>query len=171
MRVKNLQLRQKCVNYYVKIKDSKQYCMCELYIVRFIVTLILPLQKRTVPYFALVRLFRVRVVYFLGSVIFWFPKYITPFHIFLSIQMFSRYLYRPKDVFSESCMYRRIFGFLHYPSSVLFNNFFLAYHYDEENIQPMITTGGPWWRSWLRHCATSQKVAGSIPDGVIGIFH
>ena len=24
---------------------------------------------------------------------------------------------------------------------------------------------------WLRHCATSQKVAGSIPDGVIGIFH
>jgi len=27
------------------------------------------------------------------------------------------------------------------------------------------------WRSWLRHCATSRKVAGSIPDGVIGIFH
>jgi len=27
------------------------------------------------------------------------------------------------------------------------------------------------WRSRLRHCATSQKVAGSIPDGVIGIFH
>jgi len=28
-----------------------------------------------------------------------------------------------------------------------------------------------WWRSWLRHCATSRKVAGSIPDGVTGIFH
>ena len=28
-----------------------------------------------------------------------------------------------------------------------------------------------WWRSWLRHCATSRKVAGSIPDGVIIIFH
>jgi hypothetical protein len=26
------------------------------------------------------------------------------------------------------------------------------------------------WRSWLRHCATSQKVAASIPDGVIGFF-
>jgi len=25
------------------------------------------------------------------------------------------------------------------------------------------------WRSWLKHRAT--KVAGSIPDGVIGIFH
>ena len=27
------------------------------------------------------------------------------------------------------------------------------------------------WRSWLRHWATNRKVAGSIPDGVIGIFH
>jgi len=26
------------------------------------------------------------------------------------------------------------------------------------------------WRSCLRHCATSGKVAGSIPDGVTGIF-
>jgi hypothetical protein len=28
-----------------------------------------------------------------------------------------------------------------------------------------------WWRSCLRHCATRQKVSGSIPDGVIGVFH
>jgi len=27
------------------------------------------------------------------------------------------------------------------------------------------------WRSWFRHWATSRKVAGSIPDGIIGIFH
>jgi hypothetical protein len=26
-------------------------------------------------------------------------------------------------------------------------------------------------RSWLRHCATNQKVAGSIPGMVFGIFH
>jgi hypothetical protein len=26
-------------------------------------------------------------------------------------------------------------------------------------------------RSWLRHCATRRKVAGSIPDGVTGIFY
>jgi hypothetical protein len=26
-------------------------------------------------------------------------------------------------------------------------------------------------RSWLRHCATSRKVADLIPDGAIGIFH
>jgi hypothetical protein len=30
--------------------------------------------------------------------------------------------------------------------------------------------GGTGWRSWLRHCATSRKVAGSIPDGAIGIY-
>ena len=30
---------------------------------------------------------------------------------------------------------------------------------------------GTRWRSWLRRCATSRNVAGSIPDGVIGIFH
>jgi hypothetical protein len=24
---------------------------------------------------------------------------------------------------------------------------------------------------WLKHCATNRKVEGSIPDGVIGIFH
>jgi len=33
------------------------------------------------------------------------------------------------------------------------------------------SNGGTRWRSWLMHCATSRKVAGSIPDGVIGIFH
>ena len=27
-----------------------------------------------------------------------------------------------------------------------------------------------WWYSWLMHCATSRKVAGSISDGVTGIF-
>jgi len=30
---------------------------------------------------------------------------------------------------------------------------------------------GTRWGSWLRHCAASRKVAGSIPDGVAGNFH
>ena len=30
---------------------------------------------------------------------------------------------------------------------------------------------GTRWRSWMMHCATSRKVAGSIPNGFIGIFH
>jgi len=32
-------------------------------------------------------------------------------------------------------------------------------------------TGSTRWRSWLRHCTTSQKVAGSIPDDVTEFFH
>jgi hypothetical protein len=28
-----------------------------------------------------------------------------------------------------------------------------------------------WWRSWLRHCATSRKIATSIPDDVTAIFY
>jgi hypothetical protein len=32
-------------------------------------------------------------------------------------------------------------------------------------------SGGTRCRSWLRRCATSRKIEGSIPDGVIGIFH
>jgi hypothetical protein len=30
---------------------------------------------------------------------------------------------------------------------------------------------GTRWYSWLRHCTTNRKVAGSIPDFVIGIFY
>ena len=32
------------------------------------------------------------------------------------------------------------------------------------------TSRGTRWRRWLRHCDTNRKVAGSIHDGVIGIF-
>jgi hypothetical protein len=35
----------------------------------------------------------------------------------------------------------------------------------------IVTAWGTLRRSWLRHCATILKVAGSVPDGVIGIFH
>ena len=36
----------------------------------------------------------------------------------------------------------------------------------------MVTSDGATrWRSWLSNCATGCKVAGSIPDCVIGILH
>ena len=37
---------------------------------------------------------------------------------------------------------------------------------------PCYNCGTRWqsWRSWLRHCATSRKIAGSFPDGVTGNF-
>ena len=34
-----------------------------------------------------------------------------------------------------------------------------------------LITAGTAVAQWLRCCATNRKVAGSIPDGVIGIFH
>ena len=36
---------------------------------------------------------------------------------------------------------------------------------------PYIYLEGTAVAQWLRRCATSRKVAGSIPDGVTGIFH
>ena len=33
-----------------------------------------------------------------------------------------------------------------------------------------ILRGGTRWYNWVKHCATSRKVAGSIPDVVIGNF-
>jgi hypothetical protein len=46
-----------------------------------------------------------------------------------------------------------------------------AIHVILTTVKTHITCGGTRWRSWLRHCTTSRKVAGSIHDGVIGIFH
>jgi hypothetical protein len=34
-----------------------------------------------------------------------------------------------------------------------------------------LCSGDTRWRSWLRHCATSRKFAGSIPEGIIWNFH
>jgi hypothetical protein len=33
------------------------------------------------------------------------------------------------------------------------------------------TLGATLWRSWLRRCATSRKITGSVPNAVIGTFH
>jgi len=38
-------------------------------------------------------------------------------------------------------------------------------------ISPSPVLGGTLWLSWLRHCATSRKVEGSIHYGVTGSFH
>ena len=68
-------------------------------------------------------------------------------------------------------------------------NLFLLSRYSNGSLPPILITSklvtypyiniievltiycGTRWRSWLRHCATSRKVAGSIPDCVIGIFY
>jgi len=44
-------------------------------------------------------------------------------------------------------------------------------YYNRINKAVLQKNEGTRWRSWLTHCATSRKVAGSIPDIVIGFFH
>ena len=44
-------------------------------------------------------------------------------------------------------------------------------HLHTTNQQMHIYIKGTAVAQWLRCCATNRKVAGSIPDGVIGIFH
>jgi predicted anti-sigma-YlaC factor YlaD len=51
-------------------------------------------------------------------------------------------------------------------------------HYSQINLVPkflnitgIIVMGDTRWRSWLRHCATSRKVASPVPDGVIDIVN
>ena len=48
---------------------------------------------------------------------------------------------------------------------------YIQYRYIIHYITSRATYGGTRWRNWLRHCAISRKVAGSIPDGVIATFH
>ena len=45
---------------------------------------------------------------------------------------------------------------------------FVALH---ESFNPLPANVGTAVAQWLRCCATNRKVAGSILDGVIGIFH
>jgi len=40
-----------------------------------------------------------------------------------------------------------------------------------ENFHQFINMRGTQWHSWLRHCTTTQKVTGLIPEGVTAIFH
>ena len=47
----------------------------------------------------------------------------------------------------------------------------LKRRYSALTIGLAVYAGGTRWFSWLRHCATSRKVAGSIHDGANGIFH
>ena len=66
-------------------------------------------------------------------------------------------------------LYQRVLV-LQWPCVIIFLRvFFLAC--ELRLLMPYFEGLGTWWHSWLRHCATSRKVAGSIPDGVIGIFH
>ena len=55
-------------------------------------------------------------------------------------------------------------------SYVTVHNIHIAMHVNSLKLQNTILQWGTQGCSWLRHYATRQKVADSIPDGVTGIF-
>ena len=75
---------------------------------------------------------------------------------------------------SHPCNIQALITHFNVPRVVMF--FLHVYLKMKQSSLFLITTSyifsrGTRLRSWLRHCVTSRKVAGSIPDGVNGIFH
>jgi hypothetical protein len=88
---------------------------------------------------------------------------------------------------NKGCVINTDVALLAYMKSTTFINIFIPCYFQSGNFYPLqiLARWGLIWqycinmykyrctrkRSWLRHCTTSRKVAGLIPDGVIGIFH
>jgi hypothetical protein len=53
----------------------------------------------------------------------------------------------------------------------MFGRLFVRQRIMQQYVMVLYLVRGMWRRSLLMHCATSRKVAGSILDGVTGIFH
>jgi hypothetical protein len=63
---------------------------------------------------------------------------------------------------------------MRYAYKHLINNEYNLFHMKSVHVanisEALYLDWGTRWRSWFRHYATSRRVAGSIPDGVTGIF-
>jgi hypothetical protein len=76
-------------------------------------------------------------------------------------------------------LYRKVSGKLgqlyavlrDYPTTVHYKPTFDTHCCPSKFACPYLMDWGTRWNSWLRHCATSRKVAGSIPDGFTRIFY
>jgi hypothetical protein len=84
----------------------------------------------------------------------------TGIYVSINTALFHRTL---KILYAFFCVIRRILNFVCYHFRTLCV-FHLHRHEGYEGMKHAVA-------QWLRHCATNWKVAGSIPDGVIGIFH
>jgi hypothetical protein len=68
--------------------------------------------------------------------------------------------------FCQLIAFLPVFLKLQYACNLFYQNW--IYSYTQRNL----AVGGPLMMAqWLRYCATNRKVAGSILDGVIAIFH
>ena len=91
----------------------------------------------------------------------------------VEIQGFIRYLNLDQQTYSESSRFEWNEGTNMPAKCSLINDTVHCYvfRFQWNYHQAINSVRGTRWRSWLRHCATSQKVAGLIFDCVIGIFH
>ena len=115
-----------------------------------------------------VRIFNISL-FFLSFVS--FPQLILLFFTFTPLLESSVYIL---FIFSFSCFLFLMFHScpLHLLAIIYIYIYIHIYIYLSHTLSDLyFLFCGTRWRSWLRHCATSWKVAGSIPDGVIGIFH
>ena len=66
---------------------------------------------------------------------------------------------------SVHLLFQNFEGLPHFPfRNSCFNEFFQVMFFH------IACRRGMQWRSWLRHCVTSRKVAGSFSDGVTGLL-
>jgi len=74
--------------------------------------------------------------------------------------------------FHDCCVYEHALHLKNLQFSTLYIDMFckIPTTYTYYLVQKVLTDWGTRWRSWLRHCAISRKVAGSIPGGAIGFF-
>jgi len=93
----------------------------------------------------------------------WTCEYFQFFYYRTPIEVW-RFVAQIRPVNCALC-HSRVFRTAWHIRTTLHHNFYDKYH-----SIPYIN-GGNQWRSWLKHCAKSRKVAGSIPNCVTGIFH
>ena len=98
-------------------------------------------------------------LYFIEHFGFYLPP--TLFHIF---QLFH--------IIISLLLYPYMFLWIHFSSLIIFYILILPFHlFSFVALASIHYYWGITIAQWLRRCATNWKVACSIPDGVIGIFH
>jgi len=75
-----------------------------------------------------------------------------------------------KLVLTESCVMKLAYVNL-WSFKFIYTLYKNSFNTSQKKSDSALRSGDTWWRSWLRQCATCRRVAGSIPDDVIVIFH
>ena len=93
--------------------------------------------------------------------------------------MENLHMYMRRDVVHASLLSSRLFRFFEKTFRLCFS--IQKHHLSDYDVRLRHTSNRKMFKikavegtavaQWLRCCATNQKVAGSIPAGVIGIFH